>query len=98
MEPNGESELLTFEVTMPTFTPPTTEGNAWLHPRAKGAEKELMKFFSTCPMGKTVWRDLSDVWHEETYSLDIYVTVSEHSCMLWSTRDHHQGTEHSNTP
>lgn len=55
---------------MPTFTPPTTEGQSWVHPDAKGAERALMKFYSTCPMGKTVWRSLDLVWHEATYPLD----------------------------
>jgi hypothetical protein len=55
---------------MPTFTPPTGEGMPWLSPNATGAEAGLMKFFSTCPMGFTVWRDLNDVWHQEHYPLD----------------------------
>lgn len=55
---------------MPTFTPPVGEGRPWLHPDARGAEKGLMKFFGTCPMGFTVWKDLSDVWHQEQYPLD----------------------------
>jgi len=52
---------------MPTFTPPTGEGNPTFIAGKNDVTNRLFSYFGSWAQGQTVWLDQEGVWHQSTH-------------------------------
>src|SRR5690606_41314134 len=52
---------------MPTFTPPTGEGNPTYIAGKNDVTNRLFSYFGSWAQGQTVWLDQEGVWHQSTH-------------------------------